>query len=87
MVQALLRQRVAQGLHHMLLPHHFGEVPGAVFAGEHEVGHRRGILGPTVRTPNPIGQPRWAGNGLPTARPLRKALPLHARGKAGRLGG
>jgi hypothetical protein len=25
----------------MLLPHHFGEVPGPVFAGEHDVRHRR----------------------------------------------
>ena len=39
MVQALLRQRIRQGLDHMLLPHHFGEVFRAVFAGKHKVRH------------------------------------------------
>ena len=45
MVQTLLRQRVAQGLHDMLLPHHFGEVAGTVFAGEHEIRHGAGFYG------------------------------------------
>ncbi len=35
MVQALLRQRIGQGLHDVLLPHHFGEVAGTVFTSEH----------------------------------------------------
>ena len=39
MVQALRGERVGERLHHMVLPHHFGEVAGAVFAGEHEIGH------------------------------------------------
>lgn len=39
MVQALCVERIGEGLHHMLLPHHFGEIAGAVLAGEHEVGH------------------------------------------------
>ena len=42
-VQALLRERVGQGLHHVLLPHHFGEGAGAVFAGQDQVRHA-GIL-------------------------------------------
>ena len=41
MVQTLLRQRVAQRLHDVLLPHHFGEVAGTVFTSEHEIRHRR----------------------------------------------
>jgi hypothetical protein len=40
-VQALLVSALVSGLHHMLLPHHFGEIAGAVLAGEHEVGHVR----------------------------------------------
>jgi hypothetical protein len=39
-VQPLLRQRIGQGLHHVLLPDHFREGLGPVFAREHEVGHR-----------------------------------------------
>jgi len=39
MVKPLRRQRIAQGLHHMRLPHHFREIFGAVFAGENEIGH------------------------------------------------
>ena len=39
MVQALLGQGIDQGAHHMGLPHHLGEVFGAVFAGEHQVRH------------------------------------------------
>ena len=38
-VQTLGSQRIGQGLHHMVLPHHFGEIAGAVLAGEHEVRH------------------------------------------------
>ena len=38
-VQALRGQRIGQRLHHVVLPHHFGEVAGAVLAGEHEIGH------------------------------------------------
>ena len=34
-----LRQRVGQGLHHMLLPTQFLEAAGAVFAGEHLITH------------------------------------------------
>ena len=40
-VQALRGERVGQGLHHMVLPHHFCEIPGAVLAGEHEIRHER----------------------------------------------
>jgi hypothetical protein len=39
MVQALLHQSVGQSLNNMLLPHHFGEIAGAVFARENKVGH------------------------------------------------
>jgi len=35
MVQTLAAQRVAQRLHHMVLPHHLGEIARAVFAGKH----------------------------------------------------
>ena len=48
MVQALGGQGIGQGLHHVVLPHHFGEVTGTVLAGEHEVRHAailRGWLG------------------------------------------
>ena len=38
-VQALLDQRIGQGLDHMLLPHHFGEIARAVFAREYKVRH------------------------------------------------
>jgi len=38
-VQALLGERIAQGLDHMLLPHHFGERARAVFAGQNKVRH------------------------------------------------
>jgi hypothetical protein len=38
-VQALRGQCIAQSLHHMLLADHFGEIPGPVFAGKHEVRH------------------------------------------------
>ena len=41
MVQPLLRERIRQSLHHMLLAHHLGEALGAVFAGKDEVRHRR----------------------------------------------
>jgi len=44
MVQPPLRQRVAQGLDNMLLPHHGIETMGAVFAGENRGRHAR-ILG------------------------------------------
>jgi hypothetical protein len=40
MMQALGGQGIAQGLHHMLLPDHFGEIPGPVFAGKHKIGHQ-----------------------------------------------
>jgi hypothetical protein len=35
MVQALLGQRIGQSLNHVLLPHHFGEGTGPVFASKH----------------------------------------------------
>ena len=38
-VQALCGQGVGQGLDHVALPHHFGEVARAVFAGQDDVGH------------------------------------------------
>ena len=38
-MQALGGQRIAERLHHMLLPHHFGEVLRAVFAGQDNVRH------------------------------------------------
>ncbi len=41
---ALLRERVAQGLHHVLLPHHLRKAARAVLAGEDDVRHA-GILG------------------------------------------
>ena len=44
MVQALLRERIGQRLHHMLLPHHLGEAFRAVFAGEDEVTHETCVL-------------------------------------------
>ena len=40
-MQPLGLQRVGQCSHHMLLPHHLGEIPGAVFAGQYEVRHAR----------------------------------------------
>ena len=40
MVQALLRQRVGQRLHDMLLPDQLLEVARPVLAGEHEVDMR-----------------------------------------------
>ncbi len=43
MVQTLGGQRIGQGLHHVVLAHHFSEIAGAVLSGEHEVGHA-GIL-------------------------------------------
>ena len=45
MVQTLLRERIAQGLHNVLLPHHFGEVAGTVFTSEHEIRHRGEFYG------------------------------------------
>ena len=39
MVQALLHQGIGQGLNHVLLPHHFGEIAGAVFTREDKVRH------------------------------------------------
>ena len=44
-VQTLGRERIAQGLNHMVLPHHFSEVAGAVLAGEHEIRHSRQFYG------------------------------------------
>ena len=37
MVQAPGGERIGQGLHHVVLPDHFGKVARAVFAGEHKV--------------------------------------------------
>ena len=45
MVQTLGGKRVAQGLHHMSLPHHFREIFRAVFAGQDKVGHARDSKG------------------------------------------
>jgi len=33
MVQAPGGERIGEGLHHMVLPHHFGEIAGTVFSG------------------------------------------------------
>ena len=44
MMQALRGERIGQCLHDVLLPHHFGEVFRAIFASEHEVGHKPSIL-------------------------------------------
>ena len=44
-VQALLGQRIGQGLAHMLLAHHFGEAARAVLAGQDEVGHGSDSIG------------------------------------------
>ena len=38
-VQALLGERIGEGLDHVLLPHHFGERARAILAGQNEVGH------------------------------------------------
>ena len=46
MVQTLLCQGIDQRPHHMGLPHHLGEVFGAVFAGEHQVRHGRDSMTP-----------------------------------------
>ena len=43
-VQTLGGQRIGQGLHDVLLPHHLGEGFGAIFAGKHEVRHKLSIL-------------------------------------------
>ena len=40
-VQALGGQCVGQGLNHMALPHHFGEIARAVFAGQDDIRHGR----------------------------------------------
>ncbi|MNS83133.1 hypothetical protein D3C72_1169070 [compost metagenome] len=45
MVQALLGEGIGQCLHHMLLAHHFSEIPWTVFAGENEIGHRQAFYG------------------------------------------
>ena len=45
MVQTLLRERIAQSLHNVLLPHHFGEVARTVFTSEHEIRHRGEFYG------------------------------------------
>ena len=45
MVQTLLGERIAQRLHDVLLPHHFGEVARTVFTGEHEIRHRGEFYG------------------------------------------
>ncbi len=68
MVQPLLGKCVGQGLHHVLLPHHLGEVARTVLAGEHEVRHRGDSTGcaspagsngtPSQRTIDPDGPPR-----------------------------
>ena len=39
MMQPLLRQRISQRLHHVLLPHHFSKMTGTVFAGQHQIRH------------------------------------------------
>ena len=43
MVQSLAGQRVAQGLHDMLLPHHLGEAARPVLAGKDDIGHGGGL--------------------------------------------
>ena len=57
MVQAPGRQRVAERLHDMLLPHHFGEGFGTVFSGEHQIGHGA-ILNAASGT---AWREKWAG--------------------------
>ena len=50
-VQPLLRQRVGQGLHHVLLAHHFGEISRAVFARQHQIRHGGRFYGAPPRWP------------------------------------
>ena len=38
-MEAVVVQGVAQGAHHMFLPHHLGEVTGAPFASKYLIGH------------------------------------------------
>lgn len=86
-VQALLRERVGEGLHHMLLPHHFGEIAGAVLAGEHDVGHAGDSTAHSPRTPipaRPVRGCRARANPQQIAEPLarnrgRSSSPTHPR--------
>ena len=39
MVQPLLLQRIGKRLHHVLLPHHFTEMTGTIFASQHQIRH------------------------------------------------
>ena len=39
-MQSLRGERVAQGLYHVVLAHHFRKIARTVFAGKHKVGHR-----------------------------------------------
>jgi hypothetical protein len=55
-MQALGGQRIRQRLDDVLLPDHLLEVLGTVFAGEHEIGHRR-ILG--------VGRDRYGAGCMP----------------------
>ena len=50
MVQALGGQRVGQGFHHVVLPHHLGKIAGAVLAGEHEIRHASILIGAAPRS-------------------------------------
>jgi len=49
-VQALLLQRIREGLHDVLLPDHLAEGPGPVLPGKHEVRHATDSKGDLVPT-------------------------------------
>jgi len=72
-VQALLGERIAQGLDHMLLPHHFGERARAVLAGQNEVGHASILSG------------RRGRPGQPASPDAQKEKSAPQRGKAKQL--
>ena len=46
MVQPLLRERIAQRLHHVLLADHLREAARAVLAGQDDIGHADRFYGP-----------------------------------------
>ena len=84
-MQALLRQGIGQRLHDMLLPHHFGEIAGTVFAGKHEVGHAPDSTGAdrdrslaALFLPAPSGPKRQNARDGPSAALARPATPWEA---------
>jgi hypothetical protein len=63
MMQSLRLQGIAQRLDHMRLPDHFGKIPGAVLAGQNEVGHAS-ILKRAPGAAGPTGRPEPPAIGL-----------------------